>query len=120
MLLEERVELTREFRVPAGLEVGIDPVLQRREAQLFEAGDLRLGEGLEGEVAERRAAPECERLAQLGAALLGPGPTGGLGEEAEAVEIELLRTHAKPVPRRLCLQDFRSKHLPKLRDEVLQ
>ena len=45
-------------------EVGLDPLLPRDKAQLLEAGDLRLGEGLVGEVCERGAAPKAERLGE--------------------------------------------------------
>ncbi len=48
---------------PPALEVGVDPLLERGEAQLVEPPDLALRESLVGEVGERRPAPE--RQAQL-------------------------------------------------------
>ena len=45
-------------------EVGVDPILVGGEPKLLEPDDLRLRERLPGEVGERRAAPEGERIAQ--------------------------------------------------------
>ena len=52
--------------MPAERELGVDPLLERREPELLEPLDGRLGERLVGEVGERRPAPELERLAQQG------------------------------------------------------
>ena len=64
MLGDERLQLADELGVPAELELGVDPLLDRGEAQLLEAGDLALGEGVVGEVGQRLAAPERERLGE--------------------------------------------------------
>jgi hypothetical protein len=48
--------------VPAERELGIDPVLPRAEPQLLEPGDLVADELLAGEVVQRRAPPERQRL----------------------------------------------------------
>ena len=63
VLGDERLQLARERRVAAGGEVGLDPLLQHRDAQLLEPLRLRLRPALVAEVRERRAAPEVERLA---------------------------------------------------------
>ncbi len=64
VLRDEGLELGDEVAaVPEG-EVGVDPLLEGGQSQLLEAGDLRLCERLVGEVGERRAVPEGERLSQ--------------------------------------------------------
>src|SRR5439155_9942909 len=95
-------------------------LLQRPEAKLLEVHDVRLGECLEGEIRERRPAPQGKSMPEL----LRPFPRLGgpraLGEDAEAVEIELARPHADAVAGRLRLEDLGPERLPELRDEVLQ
>ena len=68
MLGDERLELADELGVTAERQVGVDPLLERRQPQLLQPRDLGLGERLVGEVGERRPAPQRERLAQLRAA----------------------------------------------------
>jgi hypothetical protein len=46
------------------LEIGVDAILQPREAQLLEPADVRRGEVVVLELRERRAPPEGERLAE--------------------------------------------------------
>jgi hypothetical protein len=60
----ERLEPTDDSGVLAGGEVGVDPLLERAEAQLLELRRVRPGEGLVGEVGQRRPAPQRKRLAQ--------------------------------------------------------
>ena len=83
VLRDETLELADELRMAAEREIGLDPLLERREAKLLEADDRGLGELLVGEVRQRRAAPERERLAEL--------CRGGLGPPASAI---------RPGPRR--------------------
>ncbi|GAA2796581.1 hypothetical protein GCM10020219_079720 [Nonomuraea dietziae] len=45
-------------------QVGLDPVLHGREAQLLQRGGLRLGEGQRQDVGQRGTAPQAERLTQ--------------------------------------------------------
>ena len=71
---DERLQLGDQVGARAGGEVGLDPLLERGDPELLEPERLGAGERLVGEVAERRAADEPERLAQqLGSAL---GPVG--------------------------------------------
>ncbi len=72
LLCDERLELGDERLVPSKREVRVDPLLERQEPQLFEALDLRLGEGLVREVRQRLASPQRERLAQALGGLGGP------------------------------------------------
>ena len=64
MLAHERLELGGQPRVAAERELGIDAELERGESQLFQARDRRLRERGVGEVRERCAAPEAERLVE--------------------------------------------------------
>ena len=97
----ERLEFGHQLAVPAELEVRLDPVLQCRRAHALQPRDLRLGEGLEGEVGQRRAAPLRERRAQTrGGTLRDPGreraPTL-VGHALEALEVELARLQEQAV-----------------------
>ena len=65
VLGHEALELRHELDVASQREVRLDPSLDGDEPKLLEAHDRRLGEGLVGEVVERRPAPELERLVQL-------------------------------------------------------
>ena len=62
MLGDERLELADELVVAPEREVRVDPELDRRQPDLLEPGDRRLGEALVGEVGERRAAPQRQRV----------------------------------------------------------
>ena len=64
MLAHERVELADQRRVPAEREIGVDSILERREALLLEPGSLALRKRLVREVPQRRAAAQRQRLPQ--------------------------------------------------------
>jgi hypothetical protein len=70
MARHEGAQLAREIVVAAALEVGVDAVLEARDAQLLEMVALGLRERLR-ELGERRSAPEGERLAQARPASAG-------------------------------------------------
>ena len=105
-------------------EVGLDPILERDEAQLLESSDFSLREALIGEVSERRSAPEAESGAQgrrrtfcLAACELRLS----LGDEVfEPRQIEFVRLNAKYVSGWLCHQhlpsDCVAERLPQPRD----
>ena len=61
---DERLELAHELRMPPERKVGLDPLLEGRNAPFLEACDLVLCERVMGEVGERGSAPERERLEQ--------------------------------------------------------
>ena len=94
MLGDEGLELGDERRVPAEREVGLDPLLERREPQLLEPLDGRARERLVGEVGERRPAPELERLAEQRGRRAGvvarARPLGLRRQALEAREVEVL------------------------------
>ena len=110
MLPHERLQLADQLRVPSVREVELDPLLEAREAELLQTGDLGLGEALVGEVRERISAPQLERLPRLSA----------VAQELEAGEIELVRLEPQQVSARLRLEALPSEHLPQLRDVDLQ
>ena len=64
MLGDQRVELADHLGVPAGREVGVDRHLRRAQPQIVEAADLGGRERLVGDVRERVAVPQRERLAR--------------------------------------------------------
>ena len=61
---QQRLELRQHLAVAPGLEVLVNRDLERGGAQLVQAPDLGRGERLLGHVAQRRAAPETQRLAR--------------------------------------------------------
>jgi hypothetical protein len=69
-------------------ELGFDPLLNRAEAQHLEAGDLAPREGVVGEIGERAAAPERERLGERGRSFLRLAPARLGAEPLEAGESE--------------------------------
>jgi hypothetical protein len=87
---DERLQLGDERRVPAVLELGVDPGLDRGQAELFDPLDLAAGEVVVGDLVERRAAPERERLRQR---LRTPVVDRAL----ETVGVELARLDAEQV-----------------------
>ena len=63
VLRDERLELSDELGVAPECKVGVDPELHRCQPDLLEPGDRRLGEAFVGELRERRASPERQRVA---------------------------------------------------------
>src|SRR4051794_23235973 len=97
MLCDQRLELGDERRVAAEGKVRLDPALERVQAQLLEPPDLILGEGLIGEVGQRRPAPEIERLPQGVRGAAGVTAIERLaplaGEALEPRRVEIIRVH---------------------------
>ena len=62
VLGDERLELRDQLGVAAEREIGLDPVLEAARRSSSSRAISDLGERLEGEVRERRPAPERERL----------------------------------------------------------
>jgi hypothetical protein len=110
--------------VTAERQVGVDAALERDEPLLLQPRALRPRPGLVGELAERRAAPQRERVAQRRGGALGvtrreraatvveqPLEPGRV--ERVVVEHELVRVPARAQRVR------RGQRAPELRDEVL-
>ena len=89
LLEHEPLELADHLAVPAGGEVELDRQLDGRQPQLLQPADLGGGERLAGDVVERGAAPQGERLARPAA---GHEPL-----EARDVEVvgDAVRSHAR-------------------------
>ena len=81
---DERLELGHEVVVPAEAELAGEPLLLGVEPKPLEPGDLGAGKGLEGEVVERRPAPERERVGEQRAARAGRSGARLLEEPLEA------------------------------------
>ena len=103
MLRGERLELGHERELTAERELGVDPLLDRREAQLLESLDLDSRERLELQIGERPPLPEALRGAQ---SLGGRGRVAGRerlppgrDEPLEALEVELAGLDAEQVAR---------------------
>jgi hypothetical protein len=62
VLENERLDLSDDLGVAPESEVGLEPALERLQAELFEARNLGLRERFVGEVGKWRAAPEVETL----------------------------------------------------------
>ena len=70
VLADERLELRDDVGRPPELDVGGDPLVTGDQPELVEAPGLTLRPFLEGELGERRAAPEFERVQEDAATLL--------------------------------------------------
>ena len=90
-------------RVPAELEVGLDPVLERRKPKLLE---MRRGaaDWIVGEVGERRASPQRQCLGEPLGRDGRLGPLSLVDEPQEAGEIELVPVDPEHVARGPCDQ----------------
>ena len=94
VLVDERLELPDHLAVAAEHELRLDQPFERDGMQLVEPGGLALRERLVGEVGQRRAAPQRERLLEgrhrgLRASRVELGP-GLRHEPLEPVRVELL------------------------------
>ena len=90
VLQDERLELRDEVGGTAELDLGRDPLLDRDGTELVKTPGFGLRPLLEGELGQRRAAPEVERAHEERAALLG-GCGSRVGEHLlEATRVDLL------------------------------
>ena len=117
---DERLELGHEVVVTAEAELAGKPLLLGVEPQPLEPGDLGAGKGLEGEVVERRPAPECERVGEQRAARAGRSGARLLEEPLEAQRVDSLGLEREPVPGRLGQEHVRPDDLAQRVDGVLQ
>ena len=96
---DELLELGHQRCVPADREIGLDPLLERGVPELLEVRRGVAG-GLAGEVGERRAAPERQRLGEALGRNRRLGTVRVVDESHEAVEVELAVVDTQQVPRR--------------------
>ena len=91
MLANERLQLANERGLAALGEVGFDSVLETGKAEVLETFDLVPSKALVGEVRQRRATPEGERLAGI-----------TIVEKAlKASQVELVFLNLEPIPGRM-------------------
>jgi hypothetical protein len=98
MLARERLELADHLCASTEREVGVDALLERGEAKLLEASDLRSCERLPLEIGERRAAPERERFPEKARDLDRRRALRLRDEPFEAEQVELVRPNRDQVP----------------------
>jgi hypothetical protein len=111
----ERLQLADDVRMATEGEVGVDAPLQRREPQLLESSDRRLGEGFVCEVGECGAAPERERRAELLGRDRRLGRPRLFEETFESTQVELVRLDLEQIAGRPGEQDLGAKRLAELR-----
>ena len=101
VLGDQRLELRHQLEMAAGRQIGIDPILQRREPQLLQPGDLALRERLAPQIGQRLPPPQRQRITQPGRAIPGiPARTRPLDQQLKPRHIDLIRRRAQQIPRR--------------------
>jgi hypothetical protein len=105
MITDERLDLADDVAVMSELEVGLDPLLEGDEPQLFETPYLGLRELLEREFRQRRSSPQGERPSEELAPLLRSDPAGVVQLNFEATCVDLLGACAEDVSGRPRLED---------------
>jgi hypothetical protein len=101
-------QFANEASMPPQREIALDPLLERREAQLLETA--RLGEqgSVAGSVRERVSAPQRKCLLQRGRSLARPALSerllAGFDELAEPIQVKLPRLDPQHVARRTAHQ----------------
>ena len=112
MHTNERLDLCHELRVRRSFEVRGDPIFERPEAKVVEAVDLGLRERLQLHVGQRRAAPECESVAQEQRPVRRLSRVARAPDEVlEACEIELVTVDFEQIPGRPSVQEPRPSSL---------
>jgi hypothetical protein len=100
--------------VAAELQLAVDALDLRRQAQVVEAHDLVPRGTLEHDVGERRSVPERERTCAERHGVLRRDRPGLLREALELEQVEGARTGLDLVPGRLGGERSRSEHAPQL------
>ena len=115
MAIDKSLNLADDLGVAAGLEVRVDSFLDHRKPLLLQPGDLGLGERLEFEVGQRRAAPEVERFPHHGRALHGfRRGAGSRDQVTKARQIDLVGCDRECVSGRLRHEYVCAERLPEL------
>ena len=90
MFRDQRLELTNQLGTCTERELRVDQILEGGGAQLFQVGDLKGGERLEGEIVERWPSPERERLPKLLDALFPRSGAALSNPSLEPAEVDLV------------------------------
>ena len=124
MLRDQPLELAHEPRMAAERESRLAERLEASDPQLLEPRDLGLRELLVGDVVQRRASPQCERLLERPLRSLrvtGREQRAALVEETdEAVGVDLVPTRLEYVAAAARAQPIRVEQLAQSRDVRLQ
>ena len=116
MFRDERLELAGQLRMLPDGEVGVDPILERRETQLSQPPDLVLGERVVPKIGERRPPPEPERLTETRFGLRRIHAPRLLHKSLEAGGVELRVLDPKRVARRMRYEHAVAERLTQARD----
>ena len=101
MLGDQRLELADELRVAAEREIGLDPLLERRQPQILQPPGLDPRERLLGELGQRRPAPQRRAPRAAGSrAAPGSAPRASRDEPLEPQQVDRLRLDLEHVARR--------------------
>ncbi len=124
VLSRELLDLSDDLAVKAGVEIGLDPILERIEAQPLEARRLRRGPILAFEAEERGSAPQRERFMERGPRI-GRGAVRELivAEDRELLEpqrVDPIRRHVESVARLVAGHGVAADRRPEPRDLMLQ
>jgi hypothetical protein len=113
VLGDQRFELCDQIAMAPEREVGVDPVLERRQPQLLQPRHLGLRERFVADVLVGLAAPQPERLAEarLRRAGLAPRQLGAAAcdQELEPLEVQLTGREAEPVAGPVLLDPLRAE-----------
>ena len=104
VLRDQRLELADQLGVAAEREVGLDPLLERRQPQILQPPGLDSGKRLLAELRQRRPPPERERLAQTADARAGSPAASASRPRKQSLEppqVELVGLDLEHVARRL-------------------
>jgi hypothetical protein len=123
VLGDQPFELRDDVRMPSARELGVDPLLERREPGLVEARRLVRERDVVGELSQRRPAPQPEGLAQQ---LRRPLHVAALARDArllrerlEHVGVQLAGGHLEHVAA-VARGERVAEALPERRDDVVQ
>ena len=104
----QAIQFANEPGMPPQREVALDPLLERREAQLLEPARLGEQKSVAGSVRERVSAPQRKCLLQSGRSLARPALSerspASFHELAEAIQVKLPRLDPQHVARRTAHQ----------------
>ena len=119
-LLDERFQLGDEARALTELEICVDPLLDRVQAQLLEPADLVLRERLEREIGERRAPPQASACRSIAARSAASADRAAATRRSNRPRSRLSASICEHVARRSRHEHVGPEQLAELRDEILE
>ena len=101
VLGDHRLQLRHQLEMAAARQIGVDPILQRRQPQLLQTRDLALRQRLALQIGQRLPPPQRQRITQTGRAITGiPARTRPLHQRLKPRHIDLIRRRPQQIPRR--------------------